>query len=212
MTNARRYAREIEARWTALLERPAVLGERDWSVICEWHARGIPLGLIAEAFEEFATKLRRRRSKPRNLGALAPLVDEAWRTVCGGRTPTREEGVDSDAEDRGRASSLGWRHSAEKLPSDDPLRAWILELLRDLEGKDTVERCEARLREGLLVHLSPDVLAELELAVDADLAVFRDRMSAGTWQATRRRSLISAARRRFGLPELADRVRSPKDA
>ena len=45
MTPPRSYVREIETRWATLLERPVVLGERDWSVICDWHARGIPLAL-----------------------------------------------------------------------------------------------------------------------------------------------------------------------
>ena len=66
MSGARHYAREIEKHWTALLERPVVLGERDWRLISDWHAREIPLGLILEAMEHLGETLPRKRRKPRN--------------------------------------------------------------------------------------------------------------------------------------------------
>ncbi|NIQ29375.1 MAG: hypothetical protein GTN89_03135 [Acidobacteria bacterium] len=156
MTSARHYAREIESRWTALLERPALLGERDWSLICDWYARGIPLALIGEAFDALAESMRRRKRPPRSLAVLAPSVEEAWRTIRQGRSRSAE-----GAEAPHRAPQ-----DCDEPAAGDPL-ARIPEELRD----------------------------RLEESVDRDLAAFRDRMRPEIWETTRRRALISAARR-----------------
>lgn len=201
MISARRYAREIETRWAALLERPAVLGERDWSVICDWHARGIPLPLIGEAFDHLSETLRRRRSQPRNLNALVPWVEDAWRTVCGGRCDPAERS--STATDRSEEPSAAWERCTAALAPDDPMRSWLRGLLERLAGGEPAERCEAALAGALLEHLPDAIRDDLERAVEADLQAFRGRMTLQTWDATRRRALISAARRHFGLPVLS---------
>lgn len=202
MTSARRYAREIETRWAALLERPAVLGERDWSVICDWHARGIPLPLIGEAFDQFSETLRRRRTKPRNLSALVPCVEDAWRTVCGGRYEPAEH--PSAVAGRRGLPAAAWERCAAALAPDDPLRSWLRGLLERLAEGESAERCEAALEAGLLERLPEAVRDDLEHAVAADLRAFRGRMTRRTWDTTQRLALISAARRRFGLPVLSE--------
>ena len=201
MIPARRYAREIEGRWAALLERPVVLGERDWSLICDWHARGIPLQLIDEAFELYAEKLRRRRSPPRNLSALVPWVEDAWRTVRGGRSESVEAAPDPGPAPEGPAAA--WKRCAASLAQDDPLRSWLEGLLERLAAGEGAERCEAALREGLLEHLADAARAEIEHSVESDLAAFRNRMTPEIWRTTRNRAMISAARRRFDLPSLS---------
>ncbi|NIM02292.1 MAG: hypothetical protein GTN89_05880 [Acidobacteria bacterium] len=204
MIPARRYAREIESRWTALLERPVVFGERDWALICDWHARGIPLTLIEDAFEQFGEKLRRWRRSPRNLGAVAPLVDEAWRTVLEGR-------IDGE-QDAGRSIGPTARESWERRIGDlvGPLRDWLRDLLDRLDAGAPAQECEASLREGLLDHLPAGLRSEIESEVSAELGAFRERMSPEIWRSTRDAALFSAARRRLGLPPLSDPAPSPK--
>ena len=175
MTSARRYAREIETRWAALLERPAVLGERDWSVICDWHARGIPLPLIDEAFDQFSETLRRRRTTPRNLSALVPCVEDAWRTVCGGRSELAERS--SVAMGSREQPAAAWERCARALAPEDPMRSWLRGLLERLAGGESAERCEAALESGLLEHLPDPVRDDLGRAVEADLQAFRGRMT-----------------------------------
>jgi len=198
--SARRYAREIETRWSALLERPAVLGERDWSVICDWHARGIPLPLIGEAFDQFAETLRRRRTVPRSLKAIVPSVEDAWRAVCGGRCDPAERS--SAATDPREEASAAWERCVAALAPDDPMRSWLAGLLERLAGGEPAERCEAALAGALLEHLPSALRDDLENSVEADLQGFRGRMTPQTWDATRHRALLSAARRHFGLPTL----------
>jgi hypothetical protein len=206
MIPARRYAREIETRWAALLERPAVLGERDWSVICDWHSRGIPLPLIDEAFDQYSEKLRRRRSRPRNLSALVPLVEDAWRTVRGGQCEPAEA---APATREGNEQPLAaWERSASALPQDDPLGAWLRGLIERFAGGESAESCEEALREGLLEHLGGEFRADLERGVESDLAAFRDRMKPEIWDRTKDRAMLSAARRRLGLTALSGPVPS----
>ena len=207
MIPARRYAREIESRWAALLERPVVLGERDWALICDWHARGIPLALIGEAFDQLAEKLKRRRSTPRNLTVLVPWVEDAWRTVRGGRNESAPPTSPTTAPDPLDA----WNRCVASLAQDDSLRAWLQGLLARLRAGEPAENCEEALREGLLARIPEGTRAELEDEVGNELEAFRGRMTRQTWEATRERALFSAARRRFGLPVLSGPAPSPQD-
>jgi hypothetical protein len=206
MIPVRHYAREIETRWAALLERPAVLGERDWSVICDWHSRGIPLPLIGEAFDQYSEKLRRRRSRPRNLGALVPWVEDAWRTVRGGQSePTETAPV---APEAGEQPIAAWERCAAALPQDDPLGAWLRDLIERFARGESARSCEEALQAGLLAHLGDNIRADLERGVKTDLTAFRDRMRPEIWDRTRDRALLSAARRRLGLAALSDPIPS----
>ncbi len=200
--SARTYAREIEAAWTALLERPVVLGERDWALICDWHARGIPLALVRDAMQALGEKLRRRRRSPRNLGALVSMVEEAWQTVREGRLS--EEGIHAEGPAALEDPRQRWRRCAEARAVGDPLRVWIEELLERLETEGVPPACDSALAEGLLERLSAAEREALAVGVDAELAGFRDRMKPATWSATRERALVSAARRKLDLPRLTD--------
>ena len=200
MIPATRYAREIEAAWTELLERPVVLGERDWALICDWHARGIPMALIHEAMEALGEKLPRRKRAPRNLGALAPGVEEAWAAVRAGRV-SRTDGAatpSSPSEDPLDA----WRRCAASRPDDESLRSWLEELVEQLDAGGERAACEDALSSGLLEQLPQAEIATLTHQVQAELAPFRDRMKPQTWEATLHKALLSAARRRLGLPRL----------
>ena len=179
-----------------------MLGERDWSVICDWHARGIPLPLIDEVFVQFSETLRRRRTKPRNLSALVPWVEDAWRTVCGGRCEPAERSSATTSPREEPAAA--WERCAAALASDNPMRSWLRGLLKRLADGEPAERCEATLAGGLLEHLPDAVRDDLERVVETDMQAFRGRMTLETWETTRRRALISAARRRFGLPALTE--------
>ena len=200
MIPARRYAREIESRWAALLERPVVFGERDWELICDWHARGIPLALVEEAFDQFAEKLKRRRRPPRNLGVVAPWVEDAWRTVRGGRIETEPASSPNGTRD----PVLAWRDALAELAQDSPLRGLLQDLLDRLASGEPAAQSERTLRENLLDHLPDEARTEIELEVTKELELFRTRMALETWQATRDRAMVSAARRRLGLPVLID--------
>jgi len=208
MTPPRHYVREIETRWAALLDRPVVLGERDWSTICDWHARGIPLALIGEAMDHLKEGLRRRRSQPRNLGALTPLVEDAWRTVRGGLSEAAEPAA--LPADPGRGPVDAWKRCAATLGSETPLGAWIGVLLERVDGGESLEQVEEALSAGLLDRIGDEATADLEGSVEADLAPFRGRMTPQTWETTRRRALLSAARRRYGLPVLSGPPPSPE--
>jgi hypothetical protein len=197
VSSSRRFAREIEARWSTLLERPVILGERDWQLISDWHERGIPLGLVSEAMEALGEKLARRRRKPRNLGALAPLVEEAWQTVREGRIDDSAPSSDAPA-----SPAQAWRRCADSLALDAPLKNLVETLLAELGAGADPGTCDQTLDRKLPGLLAPSLLEELTTAVEANLADFRPRWTADVWKASVERALISAARRRLNLPYL----------
>jgi hypothetical protein len=129
---ASRYARRIERRWSALLDKPIVLSPRDWRRIAGWHERGIPFEIVEEAMIE-AVERDRRKAATRRLADLVPLVEEAWTAIVDGRRAASETGPDAE---RGTDPDERWERRAAAEPRDSPLGRLLHELVaRRAEGE-----------------------------------------------------------------------------
>jgi hypothetical protein len=184
-----------------------MLGEKDWEWIHDWHQREIPTTLIDEAFEELATKLKRRRRPPTNLGVLAPLIEESWRAIQEGRieppAPTRPEtATDPEPLPEAAAPSTAqrWQEAAEALPTESEIRTLLLELSAKItDGLSPIEAA-AQLDDALPGLLPEKIKSQLEAQIDGQLAQYRRRMDASTWQQTYDRAFLRAARQSQGIP------------
>jgi len=195
---ATRYARAIEELWDELRGAPSLFSQRDWALICDWYARGIPLELLRETFQA-AGKRRGRSGSPRGLSYLSRAVEEAWSVVCEGRLggegpgPGQERGPTLDA----------WRHRADDPDCGEPLAA----LLRALLGRHALGSPLADLEEQLereLAEATPAALrAEIGAELRAELAPFRGRLSERVYNETFHRARIRRLRERLELPRLA---------
>jgi len=191
------YAREIEREWSRLLDRPVVLSPKDWALISDWHARAVPLPLILESMRYAATRPG-GRSAPRNLGYVAPAVEEAWQVVLDGRRaapdslprPPTGDPVDT------------WRTRLEASGVESSLRRLLSELLRAYETGEAAEAIDLRLNESLETSVSEDLLVATRDQVDAELAAFVERMDAATLARTRRAAIVDRLRRALDLPFL----------
>jgi len=202
-----RYARHIEMRWNELLARPKMLGEKDWEWIHGWHQREIPTTLIDEAFEELATKLKRRRRAPTNLGVLAPLIEESWRAVQEGRMepsapsltepPTAAEPLTDGALP---TMAQRWRQAAESLAADSEIRILLLQLSEKMADGLSAHDASAQLDAALPTLLPEKIKNQLDKQIGDQLAQFRSRMDASTWQQTYDRAFLRAARQSQGIP------------
>lgn len=80
-TTLTRYSRRIERAWSARLERPTVLSQRDFDAIESWFARRIPLAVVMEAIEDAFS--RRSGAARRGLGrTIGPAVEDAYSVLA----------------------------------------------------------------------------------------------------------------------------------
>jgi hypothetical protein len=197
------YARAVEKSFSALRGRPVILSPRDWSLVADWHARGIPLRLVLEVLGEVGEARKRRGADPpRSLAYLAPAVEEASAVFLSGRMADPDEPPGAAEGPAGTTAFSAWERSARQ-GAGTPLGAILRSLLeRRREGEDT-SVLDRELDAALPDAVETELRAEAEREALAALAPFRRRMPPEAWEATRRRAEADHLRRRLGLPRLA---------
>ena len=197
--SAATYARRIERRWCELLEQPVVLSPRDWSILNEWHERGIPLQIVVEAMQTTIERSRSRGRAPRtSLSSLSQTVEGAWGAIVDGK--------------RGRPAMLGeaatpsaadsWRRRAD-TEGGSALGTLLADLLRRLDqGADPVA-LDAELDRRLTEVTDPDLRRRIEHEIEQQLEPHRSRLSDVQIERTRMRALVDRIRGRIGLARLA---------
>lgn len=202
---AAHYARSIESAWFDLVEAPAVISAREYALIAEWHARGIPLQLILETLEEAVeTRRRRGRPAPRSLTYFAKGVEEAWAALHEGRTEYEER-----APERGARSAPvdRWRATRDSAATPAVLRGLLTSLLERLEAGEPACEIDAELGRRITDLLDDEHCRAVALAVDRRLEPFRSRMAEKVWNETRQRAIVEGLRREHDLPRLLEASR-----
>lgn len=193
----RRYVRAIEAAWSKLLGRPALVSPREFETVDAWRRRGIPLTVVLEVIA--AAGKRRSGGAPKALTALAHAVEDAWSVVAAGRATT---GAVDGLPDRGSARRA-WEEALARCPDGTPLRG-LLSLLLDDERRGVA----AAVLDQALDSALPGVVAEgvLTRATDEtarELASFKPRMSDDEFRKTSARALSDRLRSELALPRLS---------
>ncbi len=198
--SAATYARRIERRWSELLEQPWILSPRDWSIVSDWHARGVALEIVFEALEAAIERARTRGRPPRaGLAYLVPAVDEAWASVVSGRL-----GVEHDAPvEHGLAPARdAWRRRIAAEPAL-PLARLLSALLTRLDAGEPGASLDDELDQRLPDVSDPALIAQHEPQLERELAPHRGRIPPDRLATTRARARIDRLRQRLQLPRLA---------
>ena len=192
----RRYVRAVEAAWSRLLGRQAVVSPREFETISAWRRRGIPLSVVLEVISD-AGKRRSGRA-PRALTSLAPAVSEAWEAVAAGRATPQVPDARPTRSDAIRA----WEAALSRCPEADPLRQVLTGLLaKEAEGASP-EALDAALDTSLASVVSAEALESATRETARALETFRERMSAEEFRKTFARALTDGLRRKLSLPRL----------
>jgi hypothetical protein len=193
-----RYVRRIERRWAEIQERPIVLSPREWTLVAAWHARGVPLALVAQAMDEAVERSRRGGRLPRRVTYLASAVEEAWATVLDGRLGPADPAPAPAATAPGGA----WRRRALDPASGPALRGLIEELLQRLAAGEPAEELDRELDRRLVACVPPALLAAVDAGIEIELAAYRERISEERLHRTRARARIVRLRGALGLARL----------
>lgn len=189
----KRFGREVERLWSAKFPSARILSRREWDAIERWHAKGVPLGVVAEVIEQIAD--RRRGQEPRRgLAYLERPVDELWELVSAGRS--REEATASPSPDTVDA----WRQAIAR--SEGELSGWLESLLGRHEAGEPAQAIEAELAAELAGRCPPTLVEKVTAEVEATLAPHRERMAPELWRRTVEANRLRRLRRGLGLPIL----------
>ncbi len=192
-----RFARALERELERIHGRPWVLSPRDFALVVEWHARGVPLGLVVESLREAAGQ--RPHRPPRSLASLARRVDEDWRAMREGRLPKGREVARDSREAAGAVER--WRRAARR-EGESSLGQFLRALIGQLDEGGDPAAVEKRLERELLAHVDRTRRARMRRELQVSLAPYRRRMGAPMYRRTLRRALVTALRRELDLPSL----------
>ena len=193
----RRYVRAVEAAWSNLLGRPAVVSPREFETIDSWRRRGIPLTVVLEVI---ANAGRRRSGRgPQALTALAHAVSEAWGVVAAGRAAPHVPDARPARSDARRA----WEEALARCPETGRLRTLLASLLAEEAERGTPEAVDAALDSSLAGAVPEETLLRATEETARALEEFRGRMSEEEFRKTFSRALADQLRRALALPRLA---------
>ena len=193
----RRYVRAVEAAWSKVLGRPAVVSPREFEAIDAWRRRGIPLSVVLEVIA--AAGKRRSGRAPRALTGLAAAVLEAWSVVASGRAAPSV----ADARPARGDGRRAWEEARARCPKSAPLHAILTRLLVEEAAGTAATDLDAALDAFLLSAVEPEALARATDETTQALADFRRRMSEEEFRRMFARALADRLRGALALPRLA---------
>ena len=196
-SDERRYIRAVEAAWSKVLGRPAVVSPREFEAIDAWRRRGIPLTVVIEVIADAGK--RRAGGSGKALTGLTRAVEEAWSVVAAGRATPEAAGVLPARSDARHA----WQACLDGCPEGAPLRALLVTLLAQEAAGASGPALDDALDLALPETVPADTLGKATEDTERALRSFRGRMSDEEFKATFSRALSDRLRATLGLPRLA---------
>ncbi len=181
------YFAEIESHFAARRGTPFVVNPKDWALMQQWFAAGIPLPVVIEAIDSVFDKAAERNKVVNSIHYCKHAVKELWderRELTVGEGSSTPEASPSEALDA----------LASQLP--EPFASRV----RALAAEKSVPRIEEKLIE-LERELIDTLLASLPEAERPVIALPPD-VDEKTRVRTEEANLRRAVRERFGLPRL----------
>jgi hypothetical protein len=194
------YFLEIESHFALRRNTPFILSAKDWALMQQWHADGVPLPVVIEAidtvFERNETSGRRKTIS--SLSYCKHAVKELW-------TERKELYVgDAAVTPEANPEALLAELADAVAPHDEATAAAVRDLAREQSVPKIEERLlelEAALIEKLAAALPPEELVEMRGAITraiGDASKLDEKTRARTEAANLRRLV----RDRYGLPRL----------
>ncbi len=210
----RRYYQAAEAAFIRRRGTPFLLSPRDFALLTEWRALGVPIEAIEQGIDAAFSRREERRTRGRvnSLAYCADAVLEAWERRAetsigkgGGRSAPEPDIAVALSGLTGRLADLASRRPDLAGPIEAASRS-IERLGKSGKNAEDTEAALARLDKRLAKALH-DALPELEkerLEADVEAALSRAniRMDADVAERTRRALTRRMLRERLDLPRL----------
>jgi hypothetical protein len=179
------YFQEIESHFISRRGTPFVLNAKDWPLMQEWQAAGIPLAIVIEAIDAVFNRFQAEDRKVNGLGFCRDEVKKLWKErkdlQIGAAEAAPEENAEALLEELAAALPEAFR-----------------DRVRELAKERSVPRIEERLIELEQELLSSLATDEIRAEARALAAGVDEKTRARTEEATLRRLV----RETFELPRL----------
>lgn len=170
--NEDEFFSKVEKRFNQLRGTPLLISPKDWSLLAQWKARGIPAIVIIEALEkgfERASVLAQRKRTINSLSYFKQIVEDCWESF-------QELKVGKE-----KNSSVGGEHEKEKIMFHLECMVKQFDSLAETHAaKEDISRlirkCSSDIKE-LLLH-PPGEVHSLESA-EEELSAIEDQLSRG---------------------------------
>jgi hypothetical protein len=187
------YFTEIEAHFARRRGTPFILSPKDFALMKEWAAEGVPLPLVIEALDAVFDKAAERGKVINGLSYCRHAVKELWKE--------RKELRIGDAASAPEESPEALLASLADAVA--PVDAATAEAIRGLTGsakriEERLIEIEGELIDRLIASTPPEELAELRREIAAALAGVDEKQRTRTEEANLRRMV----RQKVGLPRL----------
>jgi hypothetical protein len=205
------YFQAVEESFIELRGDPLMLSNADWLLIRRWRRAGIPLRVVLRGIRDALDGHAHSWGRARKVGSLrycereVEAARERWHRAL-------RLGQDGELSHTVQLQNLarGLR-DAQDLPA--ALGKACAEVLEQIENgtaeaepgaiEGWLQEGERRLLRAARRALDERSLAELETAIDRELAPYQERMPARVVEQVRHEALARALLGRFGLPRLS---------
>jgi hypothetical protein len=186
------YFTEIESHFAQRRGTPFIVNTKDWALMKEWHAEGIPLSVVIEAIDAVFDRFDATQRKVNGLSFCKFAVKELWRErkdlQIGAENAAPEENVEPLLE------ALASRLAANEVAA--PFAPRVRELARE-RSVPRIEECLMELEQELIDSLLPR--AE---ALRAEARALTSGADEKTRTRTEQAHLRRLIREKYGLPRL----------
>lgn len=186
------YFTEIESHFALRRGTPFILNAKDWALMKEWEAEGVPLAVIIEAIDSVFDRRDAEGKKVNGLSYCKFAVKELWKERKELQIGAEEAAPEENVEPLLDALALRLEASA--------VAATFAARVRGLASERSVPRVEEQLME-----LEQELIDAL-LPLADDLRAEARALTSGADEKTRARTeeahLRRLVREKFGLPRL----------
>ena len=210
----RAYYEAAEAAFIRRRGTPFLLSPKDFVLLREWRALGVPIGAVEAGIDDAFTRREERGAVGRvnSLSYCRDAVLEAWERQADAARGKSEpsDGGDVDVPAALDALSERLRQSGSRRPElAEPLEAARASLARLKQSRKTAEEIEAslarldrRLATDLHAALPDDERAAMDAEIARQLGAALSRMDEAAAEKTTKTLVRRAVRERLDLPRL----------
>jgi hypothetical protein len=206
-----------EAAEAAFIRRrgtPFLLSPKDFALLREWRALGVPIAAVEAGIDDAFTRREERGAVGRvnSLSYCRDAVLEAWERQADAARGKGEPSAGGDVDIPAALDALSerLRQSASRRPDlDEPLEAARASLARLKQSRKTAEEIEAslarldrRLAKDLHAALPDDERAAVDAEIARQLGAALSRMDEAAADKTTKTLVRRAVRERLDLPRL----------
>jgi hypothetical protein len=206
------YFQSVEEYFVERRGDPLLLSNADWLLIRRWRRAGIPLRIVLRGIRDALDGHAHSWGRKRKVGSLrycereVEAARERWGRAL-------QMGQDGELTQAAHLADLARRlREARELPAG--VAVACAELAQAIEGEfaagkesagleQWLQRGEQRLLQAVRKAVGSERSAELEAAIERDLAPYRERMPTRVLEQVREEALARGLLECFGLPRLS---------